>query len=99
MQLRQRFPIGIAKPTPRFALLFIDLDRFKLINDTLGHHIGDLFLIEVSQRLQQTVREHDLVARLGGDEFVILLGQIQSDFDAEEVAERLIESSASANDA
>lgn len=62
------------------------------MNDTLGHHIGDLFLIEVSQRLQQTVREHDLVARLGGDEFVILLGQIQSDLDAEEVAERLIES-------
>lgn len=92
MQLRQRFSYRNREATPRFALLFIDLDRFKLINDTLGHHIGDLFLIEVSRRLQQTVREHDLVARLGGDEFVILLGQIQSDFDAEEVAERLIES-------
>lgn len=92
MQLRQRFSYRNREATPRFALLFIDLDRFKLINDTLGHHIGDLFLIEVSRRLQQTVREHDLVARLGGDEFVILLGQIQSDVDAEEVAERLIES-------
>ncbi|EGM79609.1 diguanylate cyclase (GGDEF) domain-containing protein [Rheinheimera sp. A13L] len=92
MQLRQRFSYRNREANPRFALLFIDLDRFKLINDTLGHHIGDLFLIEVSQRLQQTVREHDLVARLGGDEFVILLGQIQSDLDAEEVAERLIES-------
>ena len=92
MQLRQRFSYRNREATPRFALLFIDLDRFKLINDTLGHHIGDLFLIEVSRRLQQTVREHDLVARLGGDEFVILLGQIQSDLDAEEVAERLIES-------
>ncbi len=92
MQLRQRFSYRNREANPRFALLFIDLDRFKLINDTLGHHIGDLFLIEVSQRLQQTVREHDLVARLGGDEFVILLGQIQSDVDAEEVAERLIES-------
>ncbi len=92
MQLRQRFSYRNRETTPRFALLFIDLDRFKLINDTLGHHIGDLFLIEVSRRLQQTVREHDLVARLGGDEFVILLGQINSDLDAEEVAERLIES-------
>jgi diguanylate cyclase (GGDEF)-like protein len=92
MQLRQRFSYRNREATSRFALLFIDLDRFKLINDTLGHHIGDLFLIEVSQRLQQTVREHDLVARLGGDEFVVLLGQIQNDLDAEEVAERLIES-------
>ncbi|RVT46807.1 diguanylate cyclase [Rheinheimera sediminis] len=92
MQLRQRFSYRNREAAPRFALLFIDLDRFKLINDTLGHHIGDLFLIEVSQRLQQTVREHDLVARLGGDEFVVLLGQIQSDLDAEEVADRLIES-------
>ena len=92
MQLKQRFSYRNRDSATNFALLFIDLDRFKLINDTLGHHIDDLFLIEVSRRLQQAVREHDLVARLGGDEFVILLGKIQHEVDAEEVAERLIES-------
>ncbi|WP_196139618.1 EAL domain-containing protein [Aliikangiella sp. G2MR2-5] len=58
------------------ALLFLDLDRFKIINDSLGHHIGDLFLVEVSKRLQSCVRSDDLVARLGGDEFCILMPSI-----------------------
>lgn len=90
-QLKQQFALSRRQPQLKIALLFIDLDRFKLINDTLGHHIGDAFLMETSKRLLGTVREHDLVARLGGDEFVILLNNLQDDMDAEEVAERIID--------
>ena len=90
-QLKQQYALYKRQPQQGVALLFIDLDRFKLINDTLGHHIGDAFLIEVSKRLQTTVREHDLVARLGGDEFVVLLTSLLHEQDAEEVADRIIE--------
>jgi diguanylate cyclase (GGDEF)-like protein len=78
-------------PNHRFAVLFIDLDRFKMINDTLGHHAGDTFLIEIANRLRSCVRDNDVLARLGGDEFVILLDSLKSD-DAEEVASRIISS-------
>lgn len=78
-------------PNQRFAVLFIDLDRFKMINDTLGHHAGDLFLVEIANRLRSCVRDNDVLARLGGDEFVILLDSLESD-DAEEVASRIISS-------
>ncbi len=91
LQLKQKFALRNRESNLRFALLFIDLDRFKLINDTMGHHAGDAFLIEISKRLLLTVREHDLVARLGGDEFVVLLTQLQQDSDAEDVADRIIE--------
>ncbi|NQZ81196.1 MAG: EAL domain-containing protein [Colwellia sp.] len=77
-------------PNNRFAVLFIDLDRFKMINDTLGHHAGDQFLIEIAIRLQDCVRDNDILARLGGDEFVILLDSLQSSEDVEEVASRII---------
>jgi diguanylate cyclase (GGDEF)-like protein len=90
-QLKQQFALSKRQPKLSMALLFIDLDRFKQINDSLGHHVGDAFLIEVSKRLLSTVREHDLVARLGGDEFVVLLTSLLQESDAEDVAERIIE--------
>ncbi|WP_153111088.1 sensor domain-containing protein [Propionivibrio limicola] len=73
------------------ALLFIDLDRFKTINDTLGHDSGDLLLCEVSARLRQCVREVDTVARLGGDEFTVILEQINKPGDAAAIAVKIIE--------
>ena len=61
------------------ALLFIDLDRFKVLNDTFGHDYGDLMLVEVASRIKSCVREMDTVARLGGDEFVVLLESLGSE--------------------
>ncbi len=72
------------------ALLFVDLDRFKTINDTLGHHMGDLLLSGVTQRLSAAVREADTVARLGGDEFVIMMDNLQDPDDAAVVAQKVI---------
>ncbi|MGK0502977.1 MAG: diguanylate cyclase (GGDEF)-like protein [Alteromonadaceae bacterium] len=75
-----------------FAVLFIDLDRFKVINDTLGHHAGDEFLVEVARRIALCIRGHDLLARLGGDEFVVLLDNFEDLTDVQEVASRIINS-------
>ena len=74
-----------------YAILFIDLDRFKIVNDTLGHKAGDDFLIEVARRIGLCIRGHDLLARLGGDEFVVLLDNFEQPSDAEEVASRIID--------
>lgn len=79
------------QPTENLALLFVDLDRFKNINDTLGHSAGDEFLLEVSRRINSAIRELDFLARLGGDEFVILLEPIKTLDDAKDVATRIIE--------
>lgn len=73
------------------ALLFLDLDRFKVINDTLGHSVGDELLKAVAQRLQRCVREGDTVGRLGGDEFVVVLPEIAEADDATLVARKIIE--------
>jgi diguanylate cyclase (GGDEF)-like protein/PAS domain S-box-containing protein len=74
----------------KIAMMFLDLDRFKIINDTLGHQIGDELLREVACRLSAVVRETDFVARLGGDEFVIILPGISSAADAAAVAGKAI---------
>lgn len=74
-----------------YALLFFDLDRFKVINDTLGHGVGDRLLQEVAARLRGAVREYDLVARLGGDEFVVLLSEVPSEEFVAQLAAKLVQ--------
>ena len=71
------------------AVLFIDLDRFKAINDSMGHHVGDQLLMEVAHRLLTCVRESDIVARQGGDEFVVVLSSLDSLADVAAVAEKI----------
>lgn len=74
----------------RVAVLFLDLDHFKEINDTLGHAIGDKVLQLVARRLESAIRESDTVSRYGGDEFLILLAEISQAIDAEQIAEKII---------
>jgi diguanylate cyclase (GGDEF)-like protein/PAS domain S-box-containing protein len=82
---------GAKRNNSKLAVVFLDLDRFKIVNDTMGHHVGDTLLLAVAERLQQCVRESDTVARLGGDEFVILLNIINEDQDAALVAQKVID--------
>jgi diguanylate cyclase (GGDEF)-like protein len=74
------------------ALLFIDLDNFKQVNDSLGHGTGDALLKAAAERLRHAIREEDLVARLGGDEFCVLLGEVAGPADAATVAQKLLAS-------
>jgi diguanylate cyclase (GGDEF)-like protein/PAS domain S-box-containing protein len=90
--LRDRFKVALAAAratSGRMALLYIDLDRFKQVNDTYGHGVGDMLLQAVASRLQGCVRDTDTVARIGGDEFVVLLHNIQAPQDAERVQEKI----------
>jgi diguanylate cyclase (GGDEF)-like protein/PAS domain S-box-containing protein len=73
------------------AVLFIDLDRFKTINDTLGHSVADALLLEIAQRLRSCVRQTDTVARYGGDEFTVILPDLYQPEDAAQVAEKILE--------
>ncbi len=73
-----------------YAVMFLDFDRFKLINDSLGHNAGDEFLIQVSRRLQEHLRPQDIVARLGGDEFAVLARELEDHGSVTQLADRLL---------
>ena len=89
----ERLRIGLAQARRRrekVAVMFLDLDRFKLVNDTVGHTGGDQLLQEVARELSETIREGDTVARVGGDEFTFLLPGIERAEDATVAAERIL---------
>lgn len=95
MDRLQQCIVSSARTLAHNAVLFIDLDSFKALNDTRGHDIGDVVLIEIAKRLQSCVREGDTVSRLGGDEFVVLIeglstGEEQAALQAEKVAEKIL---------
>ncbi len=100
-QIRSALLRRVAQPGYHFAVLFMDFDRFKQVNDTLGHVVGDELLRQIAQRLQTSLRPGDafvrtsdfgqMAARIGGDEFVVVLDDIRGDLDAEVVAARLLE--------
>lgn len=87
--IEQSIEIAKRHPDYLFAVLFVDLDRFKIINDSLGHVVGDRLLIAIARKLEAIVRSSDTVARLGGDEFIIFLDGIKHINNAIEVAERI----------
>jgi diguanylate cyclase (GGDEF)-like protein len=88
-RLGQKIEHARRHPEDLFAVLFIDLDRFKVVNDSLGHTVGDQMLVATAQRLTQCLRSEDTVSRLSGDEFAILLSDIRDISDAIRVAERV----------
>lgn len=82
---------GAKRNQSKFAIFFLDLDRFKNVNDTMGHHVGDILLQAVAERLRECVREVDTVSRLGGDEFVILMSDVNDENNATLVAQKVID--------
>ena len=89
---RLRLSVTLAQRDARpIAVLFVDLDRFKLINDTLGHPVGDELLQRVAGRLRDAIRESDTVSRIGGDEFLVILHAIANPSDAEKVAQSILD--------
>jgi diguanylate cyclase (GGDEF)-like protein len=88
---RLRSCMGAAKPGSAIAVLFLDIDHFKTINDTLGHEAGDQLLKVFAQRMRASVRQTDLVARLAGDEFTVILEALHDERDASVIARKLVE--------
>lgn len=89
-QLQQALRMG-SRQGSAVGLLFVDLDRFKYINDSLGHHMGDLVICEAANRIRQLVRKSDVVARMSGDEFVVLLPDLKREEGAVEVARKIVD--------
>lgn len=87
-----RTAAGALRHKKYFAVAFLDLDRFKIINDSMGHNFGDKLLISVAVRLQEAVRNQDTVSRFGGDEFAILFDEMESLSEAKKIARRLVDS-------
>ena len=87
----QQAALNCDRNSRSLGLLFIDLDRFKEINDTLGHDRGDMLLVEIASRLKRAVREVDTVSRLSGDEFTIILGQIDDQISVQRVCQKIID--------
>jgi diguanylate cyclase (GGDEF)-like protein/PAS domain S-box-containing protein len=90
---RDRFKQQLARSRRnkrKFAVMYIDLDRFKQVNDTLGHQVGDQLLIAVASRLKSQVREIDTVSRFGGDEFAILVSEVTTSTDVTNLAEKIL---------
>ena len=87
---RLKTALGQSNSDEQLAILFIDLDNFKWVNDSLGHDAGDVLLCEVATRLQKTVRAQDTPARFGGDEFVVLLSELENPHYAFSIAERIV---------
>ncbi len=84
--------VGAKRGKRSLALLFIDLDGFKQVNDIHGHHVGDLLLVQVSERLRLCIRESDTLARLGGDEFTVILNDTHAQEDVARLANKVVES-------
>jgi diguanylate cyclase (GGDEF)-like protein/PAS domain S-box-containing protein len=88
--LKHSIDLARRDPTQAFAVLFLDFDRFKLVNDSKGHTVGDEFLVKASKRLERCLRKGDMLARLGGDEFAVLATGLGNDTEAIDLAERLL---------
>lgn len=88
-RLRQLVRRGSRERSPGFTVLFLDADRFKVVNDSLGHSVGDQLLVELGRRVEACLRPGDTVARVGGDEFAVLLDGTEASEDAEQIAERI----------